>query len=106
MKLINLKILFSKTKEDIDVKNIGNHFVANIYDFHDDMIQYLYTNARRSNKKIKMKDAWIMTIEVDPKYIDYYETLNTFSLHPNEDEITLKNTTDFKIINIDKYFED
>ena len=35
--------------------------------------------------------------------IDYYETILTFSLHPNEDEITIIDDKKVKIVNIFKY---
>lgn len=100
------RLIFSKKKEDIDLNNIGNHFVSDVSDFHEDMIDYLYYNAKNINNDIEEHDLWLIQIEANTKDVDYYETILTYSLHPNEDEITLKNTSNIKIINISKYFED
>ena len=54
----------------------------------------------KKKKKDNYDDSWM--------YILLLTTLTilTYSLHPNEDEITLKNTSNIKIIKISKYFED
>mgnify|MGYP003607929167 FL=1 len=70
------------------------------------MIDYLYYNAKNINNDIEEHDLWLIQIEANTKDVDYYETILTYSLHPNEDEVTLKNTSNIKIINISKYFED
>jgi hypothetical protein len=97
------RLIFAKTKDDINVDKIGNHFVSDVDDFHDAMLDYLYYNAKRENKKIKESDLWIIKIETQSNNIDFYETILTFSLHPNENEITIKNDKLIKILSINKF---
>ena len=102
-KITLYRLIFAKTKDDINVDKIGNHFVSDVDDFHDDMLDYLYYNAKRENKKIKKSDLWLIKIETQSNNIDFYETILTFSLHPNEDEITIKNDKLIKILSINKF---
>ncbi len=102
-KIVLYRLVFSKNKNDINVDKIGHHFVGDIDDFHDDMINYLYYNAKRENKKIKKSDLWLIKLKTISSNIDFYETILTFSLHPNENEITIKNDKLIKIISIDKF---
>ena len=46
-KIVLYRLIFAKTKDDINVDKIGNHFVIDVDDFHDDMLDYLYYNAKR-----------------------------------------------------------
>jgi len=102
-KIVLYRLVFSKNKNDINVDKIGHHFVGDIDDFHDDMLNYLYYNAKRENKKIKKSDLWLIKLKTISSNIDFYETILTFSLHPNENEITIKNDKLIKIISIDKF---
>ncbi len=102
-KIVLYRLVFSKTKNDINVDKIGHHFVGSVDDFHDDMLDYLYYNAKRDNKKLKKSDMWLIKLKTTSSNIDFYETILTFSLHPNEDEITIKDDKLIKIISIDKF---
>ena len=102
-KIVLYRLVFSKTKNDINVDKIGHHFVGDIDDFHDDMLNYLYYNAKRENKKIKKSDLWLIKLKTISSNIDFYETILTFSLHPNENEITIMDDKLIKIISIDKF---
>ena len=66
-------------------------------------LNYLYYNAKRENKKIKKSDLWLIKLKTISSNIDFYETILTFSLHPNENEITIKDDKLIKIISIDKF---
>jgi len=102
-KIVLYRLVFAQTKNDINVDKIGHHFVRDVDDFHDDMIDYLYHNAKSQNKKIKKSDLWLIKVETASTNIDFYETILTFSLHPNENEITVKNDKLIKILSIDKF---
>jgi hypothetical protein len=102
-KIVLYRLVFAKTKDDINVDKIGNHFVSDVNDFHDDMLDYLYYNAKRENQKIKKSDLWLIKIETQSNNIDFYETILTFSLHPNEDEITIKDDKLIKILSINRF---
>ena len=92
-KIVLYRLVFSKTKNDINVDKIGHHFVGDIDDFH----------AKRENKKIKKSDLWLIKLKTISSNIDFHETILTFSLHPNENEITIMDDKLIKIISIDKF---
>jgi len=97
------RLVYSKSKTDIDTKKIGHHFVEELDYFHEQMIDYLYYNAKKENKKLQKDDLWVIEIKTPTNNIDYHETILTFSLHPNEDEITIIDDKKVKIVNIFKY---
>jgi hypothetical protein len=47
----------------------------------------------------------VVEIETPTSNIDYSETILTYSLHPKEDEITIKDASNVKIISIFEYYE-
>jgi hypothetical protein len=97
------RLVYSKSKTDINTKKIGNHFVEDLDYFHEQMIDYLYYNAKKENKKLQKDDLWVIEIKTPTNNIDYHKTILTFSLHPNEDEITIIDDKKVKIVNIFKY---
>lgn len=99
------RVVFSKSKNKINIKKLGHHYVYDIDDFHEQMLDYLYYNAKRKDSSLDEDDVWVVEIETPTSNIDYSETILTYSLHPNEDEITIKNSNNLKIINISKYYE-
>ncbi len=100
------RIVFVKDVNDIDLKNLGLCYVSDLADYHEDMIDYLFQNAKKNNNKLNFDDCYLITIKVDNKNIDFKATLETFSLHPNENEITLKDGFESTIISITEYFLD
>jgi hypothetical protein len=99
------RVVFSKSKQKINIKKLGNHYVYDIDDFHEQMLDYLYYNAKRKDPSIKQDDAWVVEIKTPTSNIDYSETILTYSLHPKEDEITIKDYSNVKLIDISKYYE-
>lgn len=97
------RLVFSKSKKDINTKKIGHHFVEDLEDFHEQMIDYLYYNAKSENSKIKRGDLWVIKVKTPTNNIDYHETILTFSLHPNENEITIMDDKQLEILDIFKY---
>jgi hypothetical protein len=100
------RIIFVKDKNNIDYVNLGHHFVENPYDFHEEMVDYLYGNAKKENSDINPTDVWLVTVSTPTNNIDYDETLLTYSLHPNESEITILNPTLLKLEKVDSFYED
>jgi hypothetical protein len=99
------RIIFCANKEDIDISKIGHHFVDDIENLHEDMLDYLYINAQKENSEIGEYDAWLISIETNTSNIDYHETILTYSLHPNEDEITVIDDTKISVNDIYPYYE-
>lgn len=99
------RLIFVKDIKDINIENLGHHYVEDVDDFHDDMINYLYQNAKKQNKNIKETDLYLVKVETNIKNIDFSETILTFSEHPNETEITIKDPKEVKIIEVDEYYQ-
>ena len=99
------RVVFSKSKNKINIKKLGNHYVYDMDDFHEQMLDYLYYNAKRKDSSLDDDDVWVVEIETPTSNIDYSETILTYSLHPNEDETTIMGSNNIKIINISKYYE-
>jgi hypothetical protein len=49
------RLVYSKSKTDIDTKKIGHHFVGDLDDFHEQMIDYLYYNAKKENNHLHQR---------------------------------------------------
>jgi len=99
------RVVFSKSKKKINIKKLGHHYVYDIDDFHEQMLDYLYYNAKRKDSSLDEDDVWVVEIETPTSNIDYSETILTYSLHPKENEITIKNYSGVKLIEISKYYE-
>ena len=99
------RVVFSKSKKKINIKKLGHHYVYDIDDFHEQMLDYLYYNAKRKDSSLDEDDVWVVEIETPTNNIDYSETILTYSLHPNENEITIKDSGIVKIKDISKYYE-
>ena len=99
------RVVFSKSKKKINIKKLGHHYVYDMDDFHEQMLDYLYYNAKRKDPSLNEDDVWVVEIETPTSNIDYSETILTYSLHPKEDEITIKDASNVKIISIFEYYE-
>jgi hypothetical protein len=106
-KNINLyRIIWIKNKEDIDVKNLGLHYVSNL-DSYGDWIEDLYPFHFREDEPDIKDDLWLITISVptqDLDYKDYKATLVKNIKFPYEYEIQLKTDNNIKVISISKYY--
>ena len=98
------RVVFSKSKKKINIKKLGHHYVYDMDDFHEQMLDYLYYNAKRKDSGLNEDDVWVVEIETPTSNIDYSETILTYSLHPKEDEITIKDYSGVKVIDITKYY--
>ena len=98
-------MLFRSTKNKINIKKLGHHYVYDIDDFHEEMLNYLYYNTKRKNPNLDEDDVWVVEIETPTSNIDYSETILTYSLHPKENEITIKDYSGVRIIDIYEYYE-
>lgn len=103
--IVLYRIVFVKNPDDINTSEFGHHYVDDISDFHEEMLDYLYSNARKVNPNIDEYDAYLVEIETPTHNIDYYETMRTYALHPLENEITISDDTDVVVKNITPYYE-
>jgi hypothetical protein len=103
-KNINLyRIIWIKNKEDIDVKNLGLHYVSNL-DSYGDWIEDLYPFHFREDEPDIEDDLWLITISVPTQDLDYKATLVKNIKFPYEYEIQLKTDNNIKVISISKYY--
>jgi len=99
------RVVYAKNKEDIDESNLGHHFVQDSRDFHEEMLDYLYRNARKENSELEETDLFLVKVKVEPKYIDFKHTIMTNCQHPFESEITVEHPEKCEIIEIDNYYK-
>jgi hypothetical protein len=97
------RIIWIKNKEDIDVKNLGLHYVSNIDDYGD-WIEDLYPFNFGEDEPDIEDDLWLITISVPTQDIDYKATLVKNIKFPYESEIQLKTNNNIKVISISKYY--
>ena len=103
---INLyRIVFAKNKDDIDVNKLGHHFVQDPKDFHEEMNDYLFRNARKENSELEETDLFLVEVEIETKYIDFEYTIMTNCQHPFESEITVEKPEKCVIKNITEYYD-
>jgi hypothetical protein len=98
------RVVYIKNQDMLNKNNFGHHYVLDTKDFHEEMLDYLYQNARKIDKNLEEEDAYLIKIETPTSNIDYYETMRTFALHPFEDEITIKNDTQIKLKTITNFY--
>lgn len=104
--VIVYRVVFTKTKEDINLDELGHHFISDVSDFHESMLSYLYMNARKSDPTLKESDVWLIEVKVPSNSIDYHETMRTFANFPFESEITVENPENVEIIDVSPYYEE
>jgi len=85
------RVVYIKNPDKLNKTNFGHHYVSDTEDFHEEMLDYLYQNARKLDKSLEEEDVYLIEVETPTSNIDYYETMRTFALHPFENEITIKN---------------
>lgn len=98
------RVIYIKNPYKLNKKNLGHHYVSDTEDFHEEMLDYLYRNARKSNKKLDEDDVYLIEIETPTSNIDYYETMRTFALHPFENEVTIKNDTQITVKDVTNFY--
>lgn len=105
--IVLYRVIYTKTRDDIDRSNLGNHYVKSLDSFHEGMIDDLYHNVSLNiDSDIDYhEDLWLVTIEADTSDVDYKGTLIKNVEFPFEEEILLKNNANYKLIKIEKYFE-
>ena len=96
------RIIYAKSEQDINKENIGNSFVQSPKDFHEQMLDYLYNNAIEKNPNLTEDDYFVVKVETPSTNVDYKETLITNCEHPYEQEITIQNPQQVKILEITK----
>jgi ADP-ribose pyrophosphatase YjhB (NUDIX family) len=97
------RIIWIENKEEINLNNLGKHWVKSLDSFHDDMLNYLYNNSN-SEKFDFNNDAYLIEIETPTSNIDLEETLIANCNHPFEEEVFLGSEKNIKILSIKKYF--
>ncbi len=98
------RVVYIKNPDKLNKTNFGYHYVSDTEDFHEEMLDYLYQNARKLDKSLEEEDAYLIEVETPTSNIDYYETMRTFALHPFENEITVKNDKQISFKNITNFY--
>jgi hypothetical protein len=98
------RVVYIKNPDKLSKTNFGHHYVSDIDVFQEEMLDYLYQNARELDKSLEEEDAYLIEVETPTSNIDYYETMKTFALHPFENEITIKDDKHVSFKNITNFF--
>jgi hypothetical protein len=98
------RVIYIKNPDKLNKTNFGHHYVSDTEDFHEEMLDYLYQNARKINKTLDEEDLYLIEIETPTSNIDYYETMRTFALHPFENEVTIKNDKQVSFKSISNFY--
>ena len=98
------RVVYIKNPDKLNKNNFGHHYVSDTEDFHEEMLDYLYQNARKIDRTLDEEDAYLIEVETPTSNIDYYETMRTFALHPFENEVSVKNDTQIKLKSITNFY--
>jgi hypothetical protein len=98
------RVVYIKNPDKLNKTNFGHHYVSDTEDFHEEMLDYLYQNARKLDKSLEEEDVYLIEVETPTSNIDYYETMRTFALHPFENEVTIKNDKQVSFKNITNFY--
>jgi hypothetical protein len=98
------RVVYIKNPNKLNKTNFGHHYVSDTEDFHEEMLDYLYQNARKLDKSLDEEDVYLIEVETPTSNIDYYETMRTFALHPFENEITIKNDKQVSFKSITNFY--
>jgi hypothetical protein len=98
------RVVYIKNPDKLNKTNFGHHYVSDTEDFHEEMLDYLYQNARKLDKSLDEEDVYLIEVETPTSNIDYYETMRTFALHPFENEITIKNDKQVNLKSITNFY--
>lgn len=98
------RVVYIKNPDKLNKTNFGHHYVSDTEDFHEEMLDYLYQNARKIDKTLDEEDLYLIEIETPTSNIDYYETMRTFALHPFENEVTIRNDKQVSFKNITNFY--
>ncbi len=99
------RVVYIKNPDKLNKTNFGHHYVSDTEDFHEEMLDYLYQNARKLDKSLDEEDVYLIEVETLTSNIDYYETMRTFALHPFENEITIKNDKQVSFKSITNFYD-
>ena len=98
------RLVYIKNPADLNTTKLGLHYVSDMKDFHEQMIDYLYRNAWEIDKTLdERKDSYIIVAETPTSNINYYDTIRTNMMHPWESELTVLNDKNVKFKSI-KHF--
>ena len=103
-KVTLFRVVWAKKKKSIDKGNIGNHFVANNDDFHEEMLDELFNIVKGSDKLDFYKDCYLLTVSCNGKDIDVRESIYKQCLHPHENEFFINDDNSCKVIKIDNMY--
>lgn len=93
-----MKIVYLKSKDDLDKEKLSSHYFANPED-----IENIRSQLNGANHK---GEPYLITVKTNKQNIDVEATLRNNLLYQFEYETTLKPKSDVKIINIERLKND
>jgi hypothetical protein len=102
-KITLYRVIYVTNKNQINKNDLGIHYVKDLGSFHEEMLDWLYLNAKKKSPNLEYDDLWLVTVETRTDNIDYEMTLEYNIDHPYEEEIQLK-TSKVNIKSIEPYY--
>jgi hypothetical protein len=94
------RIIYLKSEKDFNKDNLGVHFIADKKLINDDFLWSIGITKK------EYKKLYLISINVDSKYINIDWTLSYKARYPNEFEFTLKDNSKYEVESIEKYNPD
>jgi hypothetical protein len=94
------RIIYLKSEKDFNKDDLGVHFIADRRLINDDFLWSIGITKK------EYKKLYLISINVDSKYINIDWTLSYKARYPNEFEFTLKDNSKYEIESIEKYNPD
>jgi hypothetical protein len=94
------RIIYLKSEKDFNKDDLGVHFIADKRLINDDFLWSIGITKK------EYKKLYLISINVDSKYINIDWTLSYKARYPNEFEFTLKDNSKYEIESIEKYNPD
>ena len=107
-KIILYRILMLENPSDLDTSNLGNHYTMHTY--HDERFLYdigiMGYEDTKEELIEKYEKLYLIELESPISEISIDENILNLLEYPDEDEITLKDNPNVKIISVDNYQHD
>jgi hypothetical protein len=104
-KTINLyRVIWAKDKKDINTDKLGHHWVSDLADIHEDLLDALFYGVENDGFFDFEDDLFCIHIQTPTKNIDPKKSLYTQCEYPFEQEYYLMDQKGIKIKKIEKFY--
>jgi hypothetical protein len=98
------RVVWVKDKKDINTDKLGHHWVSDLADIHEDMLDALFYSLEDDSLYDFEDDLHYIHIQTPTENIDPKKSLYAQCEHPFEQEYYLSNQKGIKVLEIEKWF--